>query len=232
MKILVVNPNSTESMTNKIGECARRVAGTGTKIIVTCPSDTPASIEGHFDAAVSIPSVIKLIRDGENNDCDGYVVACFDDPGIEVYRELVQGPVIGVCEAAMRATAIIANSFSVVTTLPRSVPIIEDMVVKYGMERYCRRVRAANIPVLSLEEKGSEAHKSILNEINRAVIEDHCEAVILGCAGMSDLTVRLSAESGVPVIDGVGVAVKMIEALIGAGLKTSKIGAYAQPIFK
>ena len=65
-----------------------------------------------------------------------------------------------------------------------------------------------------------------------AVREDRSEAVILGCAGMADLTAWLTEQTGVPVIDGVVVGVKMVEALVGAGLSTSKIGAYATPRVK
>jgi len=232
MKILVVNPNSTTSMTDKIRECARQLAAPGTEIIATNPTDTPASVEGHFDAAMSIPSVIREIRQADADGCSGFVVACFDDPGVDACREVANGPVLGICEAAMHAASMIANSFSVVTTLPRSVPIIEELAVKYGMDRYCRSVRAANFPVLSLEDENGEARQTVLKEISRAVEVDHCEAVILGCAGMTDLTDWLTEKAGVPVIDGVGVAVKMVEALVGAGLKTSKVGAYARPLPK
>jgi allantoin racemase len=128
----------------------------------------------------------------------------------------------------MHAATMIATSFSVVTTLPRAVPIIEDLALRYGMERCCRRVRAADIPVLALEEAG-DARQRILAEVRAAVAQDHCEAVILGCAGMADLTEWLTREAGVPVIDGVVAGVRMVEALVGAGLRTSKIGAYAAP---
>ena len=123
----------------------------------------------------------------------------------------------------------VATGFSVVTTLPRSVPVIEELAFRYGMGRRCRRVRAADIPVLALEEEGSDAPEKIRAEVERAVAEDRCEAVILGCAGMTDLPVWLAQETGVPVIDGVVAGVKMMEALIGAGITTSKVGAYATP---
>ena len=55
---------------------------------------------------------------------------------------------------------------------------------------------------------------------------------MLGCAGMADLTRALSHELGAPVIDGVGVAVKLVEALVGLGLRTSKHGDLALPIRK
>ena len=82
--------------------------------------------------------------------------------------------------------------------------------------------------MLALEEPG-DARQRILAEVREAVAQDRCEAVILGCAGMADLTEWLTREAGVPVIDGVVAGVRMVEALVGAGLRTSKIGAYATP---
>jgi allantoin racemase len=228
MRLLIVNPNSTASMTEKIGACARAFASPGVEIISRNPPDGPASIEGHYDEAMSIPGLLAEIRRGEAEGVDGTVVACFDDPAIGACREVATGPVIGICEAAMHAASMIATSFSVVTTLPRAVPIIEELALRYGMERRCRRVRAADIPVLALEEPG-DARQRILAEIHQAVAQDGCEAIILGCAGMADLTEWLTREMGVPVIDGVVAGVRMVEALVGAGLRTSKVGAYAAP---
>ncbi|WP_041772206.1 MULTISPECIES: aspartate/glutamate racemase family protein [unclassified Psychrobacter] len=230
MKILVMNPNSTTSMTDKIVESARQKASAGTTIIGASGTDSPASIQGHHDEALSVPGLIKRLQQAEQEGIDGVVVACFDDPGIGACREVFSGPVIGICEAAVKAASMISTSFSVVTTLPRSVAVIEDLIHGYGLSHRCRKVRSAAIPVLALEEAGSGAREKVRDEILRAVREDNCEAVVLGCAGMADLTEWLTAETGVPVIDGVTVATRMIEALVGCGLKTSKIGAYAVPI--
>lgn len=229
MKILVVNPNSTRSMTEKIVEAARAVASPGTEILGATAEGAPASIEGHYDEAMSLPGLLARVQAAQAEGVDGIVVACFDDPGIAACREIATGPVLGICEAAVKAASMLATSFSVVTTLPRSVPVIEHLIHGYGLSHQCRRVRSAAIPVLALEEPGSDARMKVRDEILRAIREDHCEAVVLGCAGMADLTEWLTAETGIPVIDGVSIATRMVEALIGAGLKTSKINAYAFP---
>ncbi|MDI9314070.1 MAG: aspartate/glutamate racemase family protein [Hydrotalea sp.] len=232
MKIAIINPNSTRGMTEKCHRVAAQFVSAGTEIISSNPTDTPASIEGHYDEAMSLPSLLREMKKAEAAGADGFVLACFDDPGLHACREIVAGPVVGICEAAMHAASMLATSFSVVTTLQRSVPIIEELAHKYGMAHFCRKVRAADIPVLQLEEpgkKGDEARQKIKDEIMRAAAEDNCEAVILGCAGMADLTQQLTKDCGLPVIDGVVTAVKLCEALIGAGLKTSKINAYASP---
>jgi allantoin racemase len=119
----------------------------------------------------------------------------------------------------------------VVTTLERSRVPVEELVRRYGMAERAR-VRAANIAVLSLEDPNSGARDRLRSEIANAIEEDKAEAIVLGCAGMADLAKTLQREFGMPVIDGVGAAVKQAEALVALGLTTSKRGAYASPIAK
>ncbi|MEM8665014.1 MAG: aspartate/glutamate racemase family protein [Pseudomonadota bacterium] len=227
MKIVVINPNSTASMTAKIGEAAKGVAAPGTRVEAVNPPGTPASIEGHRDEAVALPPTLDLIA--ARADADAFVIACFDDFGIGACREVTESPVIPIAEAAMMAASLVAMRFSVVTTLRRAVPIIEDLVEHYGMTRRCVRVRAAEIPVLKLEHEPAAATDAVRAEVMRAIAEDHVDAVILGCAGMADLAGTLSEEAGVPVIDGVVAATKIAEAMAGLGLKTSKAGGLAFP---
>jgi allantoin racemase len=232
MKILVVNPNTTASMTEKIGAAARSVAAPGTEIVALNPSYGPASIEGYYDEAYAVPGLLEEIAKGERGGVDGHIIACFDDTGLDAARALARAPVVGLCEAAVHAASLVAGSFSVVTTLGRSVPAIEGLVRRYGMAERCRRVRAAEVPVLALEDPESDARRQIAREIDRAIAEDRAEAIVLGCAGMADLARDLSAELGLPVVDGVAAAVKLVEGLVSLGLKTSKLGGYATPLAK
>ena len=91
MKILVVNPNSTESMTRKIVEAAEAAASPGVAIMGATAAGAPASIEGHFDEAMSLPGLLAQVAAGEEQGIGGIVVACFDDPGIGACRELASG---------------------------------------------------------------------------------------------------------------------------------------------
>jgi allantoin racemase len=93
-------------------------------------------------------------------------------------------------------------------------------------------VRAADVPVLALEEPGSAARRTIEQEIERALTHDGAEAIVLGCAGMTDLARDLERLAGVPVLDGVACAVSLAESLIRLGLRTSKRNTYAAPLAK
>lgn len=232
MKICVINPNTTSGMTEKIGREARSAASPGTDIVAVNPAMGPTSIESHYDDAVAVLGVLDEIRKGEAARCDGYVIACFGDPGLTAAREAAVGPVVGIAEAAMHAASFIATGFSVVTTMKRTCVIAEHLAEAYGMSRFCRSVRGTDIPVLDLEHDNPAAYATILAECRDTLAADRAGAIVLGCAGMSDLTAALRRDLGVPVIDGVSMAVRIVESLIALGLKTSKQGDLAPPIPK
>jgi allantoin racemase len=232
MKLHVVNPNTTASMTAKIAAAARAVAGPGVEIVASQPEMGPVSIEGYFDEAFAVPGMLVRIREAEALGVKGHVIACFDDTGLDAARSIATVPVIGIGEAGYHAASLVAGRFSVVTTLARSIPVMEHNLHRYGLASRCGRVRAAGIEVLALEDPASGARARISAEIAAAMADDRAEAIVLGCAGMADLAAELSREHGLPVIDGVASAVAFAEALARIGLKTSKLGGYASPLPK
>jgi allantoin racemase len=229
MRIRVINPNTTESMTATIDKAARAVAGPGTLIEAVTSPMGPASIESHYDEALSVPGVLAAIADGEP--ADGYVIACFGDPGLDAARELARGPVLGIAEAAMHAASFLGRGFSVVTTLERTTGRAWDLAERYGMGRFCLGVHACQIPVLELEtDPGAQA--AITQVCRTAVEQDGSDAIVLGCAGMADLCASISEQIGVPVVDGVAAATVLVQSLVTLGLITSVRSEFAPPLAK
>ena len=232
MRLHVVNPNTTASMTDKIAKAARAVAGAGVEIVATQPEMGPVSIEGYYDEAFAVPGMLARIANADRAGVSGHIIACFDDTGLDAARALATVPVIGIGEAAFHAASLIAGRFSVITTLGRSIPAIEHNLTRYGLASRCAHVRAAEVPVLALEDPKSAARDRISGEIEAAKRQDRAEAIVLGCAGMADLAASLSEQHGIPVVDGVAAAVVFAEGLARIGLKTSKLGGYAPPLAK
>ena len=229
MHIRLINPNTTAAMTAKIGAAAERVAAAGTRISATNPEAGPVSIESHFDEAISAVGVLDEIRRGDAQGVDAHVIACFGDPGLLAARELSAAPVIGIAEAAFHFATLISTRFSVVTTLGRTTIIAEQLLHNYGFAQHCRRVRAAEIPVLELELDSACALERIIAECRRAKAEDGIGAIVLGCAGMAEHSAEIGAALGLPIVDGVSAAVKLAESLVALGLRTSKHGDLAFP---
>ena len=227
-KILIVNPNTTASMTQTIDAAARAVAAPGTEIVAVTSSMGPASIEGFYDEAFAVPGLIRALL--EAPDADAGIIACFDDTGLDAARSVARFPVVGICEAALVTAGQLAKRIAIVTTLPRSIVPLEELVRRYGFADRAL-VTACNVAVLDLEKTGSDAAEKLDAEIALA-LDKGAEAIVLGCAGMADLALTLSQRFGVPVIDGVAAAVKQAEALVGLKLSTSRRGSYASPAAK
>ncbi|MGX1959836.1 allantoin racemase [Serratia proteamaculans] len=227
--IQVINPNTSRSMTETIAVAARSVAAPGTEILAVCPQEGGPSIEGHFDEAIAAIGVLQQVKLGREAGVSGHVIACFGDPGLLAARELANRPVIGIAEAAMHMATLVATRFSIVTTLPRTLVIARHLLHQYGFERHCAALHAIDLPVLALEDGSGLAQQKVREHCIQAKQQDGSGAIVLGCGGMADLARELTQELGIPVIDGVSAAVKMIESLHALGLNTSKHGDLAFP---
>jgi allantoin racemase len=227
--IHIVNPNTTASMTEKIAAAARATASAGVAVHATQSAMGPVAIEGYYDEAYAIPGMLQRILEAERAGASAHIIACFDDTGLDAARQAVASPVIGIGEAAYHVASLLAGKFSVVTTLPLAIPVIEHNLVRYGLASRCARVRAGGFGVLALEDPQSGALDRLSAEIDAAKREERAEAIVLGCAGMADLAAVLSEKHGLPVIEGVSAAVVLAEGLMKLGLKTSKRGGYAPP---
>ena len=207
---------------------AEPIVASATRVTAATAGYGPESIEGYYDEVFAIPPMLEILN-AQIQHIDGLVIGCFDDTGVDAARALVDIPVIGLCQAAMQTATVLSGSFSVVTTLGRSVPALEHLALKYGYERHCRNVRACEVPVLELDSGSGNARQLLRTEIAAALKHDGAESIVLGCAGMALFAAELSAEFGVPVIEGVTAGVKIVESLATLGLKTSSAGGYAPP---
>ncbi|MET3425242.1 allantoin racemase [Actinoplanes tereljensis] len=220
---MVINPNTTRSMTDAVVAAARTVARPDTEIVGGTPASGVPGVESHYEEVYGALGVIDQVRQGEDQGIDGYVVACFGDTGVPAARELANGPVVGMTEAALMTAALIAHRFTIVT-LPRRTIAHSDRIVRdLGLGHRCT-VRAVDVPVADVSH--GSAH---LAEIFAQQVHPDDEALILGCAGLTDLVGPLTERLGMPVIDGVTAAVPMVEGLIAQGLTSSRVNTWRHP---
>ena len=228
MKILVVNVNTSQSMSDVIDEAAKAAASSGTEIVTLTPFFGPEAVDCNFESYISAVAVMDRVL-AYDEPFDAVVMAGFGEHGRDGLQELIEQPVIEICEASAHMAMMIGRSYSVVTTLQRSVPPIEDRLRLSGLADRCASVRANGMSTLEVDHDPVGAMRSIVEEARKAVEQDHAEVICLGCAGMAGLEEAITSELGVPVIDGVAAAVRFAEAVVGLGLKTSKVSTYARP---
>jgi allantoin racemase len=226
MRILVLNPNTSESMTAEIAAAAAAVAAEGTEIVARSPRFGATAIdsaaESYLSAVGAMNLVATMLAAGEF-DYGAVVLAGFGEHGKDALQEMLSVPVLDIAEAAAHVAHLIGRRFSVVTTLTRSIPPIEDRLVLPGLDAHCVSVRASGLGTAEVDADPAGAVQAIVDEAAKAVAEDGADVICLGFAGMAGVT----AELGVPAVDGVAAAVALAQALVGLGLSTSKSGVYA-----
>jgi len=228
MKFLVVNVNTSASMSTSIDEAAKRAASLDTEIVTLTPFFGAEGVDCNFEGYISAVAVMDRVLAYEEP-FDAVIMAGFGEHGRDGLQELIEQPVIEICDASAHVAMMIGRSFSVVTTLQRSVAQIMDRLMLSGLAEHCASVRANGMSTIEVDSDPARAIRSIVEEARKAVETDGAEVICLGCAGMAGLEEAITAALGVPVIDGVAAAVKLAEAVVGLGLKTSKISTYAKP---
>ena len=222
MRIKIINPNTTLSMTESIAKAAKGAARADTEIVCVSPEKGPVSIENWHDEVYASIGVVEEVRKGSEENIDAFITACYGDPGLYPSREVASVPVIGIAEASMHLATFVAYRFSVVTILPRWKMVMEEVIQKYGLTDRCASIRCTNMEVLEFERDPEKGAKELYEESVLAMKEDGAEAICLGCAGMVEFAADLEKKLGIPVFDGVTAAVKVAEALVDLRKGTSK----------
>ena len=213
--ICFINPNSTESMTNTCRDTLDRVAVTGeTKFEFITNHGAPQAIQGVEDGELATEAMLSLAANFPG-DYAAYVVGCFDDTGVWDLIDQVGRPVIGIGQAAYHWASLRSQRFIVLTTLAVSIPVIRESIQRQGFESCCLDVVASGIPVLELERDPKESLR-ILNNCIRIIVDTYGRevAIILGCAGMTDLYSELASEwDRLTIIDPVAAGLRLSSVL-------------------
>jgi len=204
MGVVIINPNSTASMTMSAVAAAERAAP-GVEFAGWTSRLAPAAIQGPEDGALAQPLLLELVKQADAQGADGIIIACFDDTGLAEARKIARCPVIGIGQAAYHMASLIGDRFSVVTTIPEAVPVIAENIRTGGFAGQLVEVIAADLPVLDLDPPLPHAYDRLGTSIELALGNDP-EVIILGCSGMVSVIDTLRPDSPVPLIDGVSAA--------------------------
>jgi allantoin racemase len=228
MRIAIVNPNTTRSMTDGVMRSAARSARPDTELIALTPAWGVPSIESHVDEVFGALSVLREVERCESleNCPDAYVIACFGDTGVPAAREAASGPVVGMTESALMTATLLAHRFAIVTMPSRTKAQSDAVVRSLGLGHRCA-VLAVDEPVAEVEN-GSIHLLGAFIASSRLALADGAEAIVLGCAGLADLVEPLQDALGVPVVEGVAAGLAIAEGLVAQRLGTSRASTWAR----
>jgi len=229
MKILIINPNTSQSMTDRIRTVAEAAKRADCEVTVTCPARGPVTLESSYDEAYAIAPTIDLVKQADSEGYDAIILACFCDVGVEAAKEISSIPVLGLEEATLSIALLLGSKFGVMTEKRPRVAMKEQHVRRHGLLERLASIRPLGLSVaeLNADPEGTKAAGMAL--ARRMVQEDGAEVIIMGCAAMAGYSDDLQRELQVPVLDPLKVTLKITEALVEMGLSHSRIGLYAPP---
>jgi Asp/Glu/hydantoin racemase len=228
MRLLLVNPNVTERITQLMGAEARRSASVTTEIVTATARFGTPYIENRAEAAIAAHAVLDALADHARG-CDAAIVAAFGDPGLAAARELLDLPVIGISEAAFLFAWTLGRRYSIVCLTPRLRTWYMECATEHGLAGRLASVRALDVPIADITRVRENLGEGLLEQCMRAVEEDDAEVLIIGGGPLAGLARELGPRLPVPTLDGVCCAVRLAEALVALSPRPPTRGSFARP---
>lgn len=231
MKILVLNPNTSQGVTEKIAAVARRAAAAGTELeFITAPYGVPY-IATRTEALIGGQVALEVIAEREH-EWDAVVLAAFGDPGLGALREMFSIPIIGLAEASMLMACPLGRNFSIVSFSTNLQAWYRECVEWNKMENRLASIRMLDVPFNDVNAVQSEFEDLLVDLSLRAIHEDGAEVIITAGAPLAGLASRVRDRIPVPVVEGVAAAVGMAEALCRQNPRAPDIGSFKRPAAK
>jgi allantoin racemase len=231
MRILLINPNITDSVSALIRAEAQRSASPGTEVHVLTAPFGVAYIETRFEALIGAYATAQLAAEHAAN-YDAVVVAAFGDPGLAGLREVMPVPVTGMTEAALASAHLLGHRISIIAISQRIQAWYREVVESYGFGPRLASIRALDRPLSGIASVQADHAQALQALAERAVDEDGAEVIILAGAPLAGLARSLHGRLPVPVVDGVSSAVRHAETLAALKPGRARRGSFSMPPVK
>lgn len=231
MRILLANPNTSQSITDRIAAVARAAASPGTEVVAVTGDSGVPYIATRAEAAVAGRTTLELMA-AHAPGCDAAVVAAFGDPGVGGARELLDIPVIGLAEAAMLTACMLGRRFAVVTFATALGPWYRECVEYNGLAGRLAAIRCLDGPFRDIGDVQVEKEALLVELCARAVREDEADVIVLGGAPLAGLAEKVRDRVAVPLVDGVAAAIRQAEVLASLRPRKAVAGTFRKPAAK
>jgi allantoin racemase len=212
-KILLINPNTSVSMTEEIERSAEACKFPDTEIVYVNCLEGPEVIETYLDDSISAVGVLEIIK-RESPNYDAFIIAASPDPGLFGARELTNRPVLGIGQSPLILASLLGRKFSIIGHWKGDKPRSEDKVDKYGFSALLCSVISLNEQPLVIHKAQEDKLLKLIQQGKKAIENDGAEVLVLTGAAFAGMQAELSAQLGVPVLEGISSAVKLAEILI------------------
>jgi len=231
MRLLLLNPNTSQAVTDRIAQTARAVAGPETQLVpVTADKGVPY-IATRAEATLAGAQVLDMMAELHDR-VDAAIIAAFGDPGLDGSRELFALPVVGLAEAGMLTACMLGRSFSIVSFSEALAPWFEECVAAHGLRSRCSGLHFLDGKFRSIAEVQEEKEDLLVELADRAIAESRADVIVLAGAPLAGLARRVRGRIRVPVVDCVEAAVRQAETLVALNPRKAEAGSYPRPAAK
>jgi allantoin racemase len=228
MRLLLVNANTSQVVTDKVLAQARVVATQGTEVHAVTGTFGARVIGTRAEHAIGEHSTVALVAQHAPG-FDAVVIAVSYDTGLRAARELLPVPVVGMTEAGLLTACMLGGRIGVVTFGLRVAPMYHELVALYGLTARIAGWRTLESTV-AYRPGAHDALDSELVTATRDLVErDGAETVLLTGAVMAGVASRLQSRVPVPLVDCIACAVGQAELLHRLGHPKPSAGSYAPP---
>lgn len=228
MRLLLLNPNTTTALTDRMKAAAHLVKAPTTEITAITATRGVPYIATRAEAQIAGAIALEMLAECHDK-YDAAIIAAFGDPGLGGARELFSLPIVGLAEAGMLMACTLGRQFSIVTFATALEPWYRECVQWHGLASRCASIRTLDVPIASVADLQEEKESLLLDLAGRAVAEDGSDVVLLAGAPLSGMATKIRDRLPVPVIDCVGAAVKMAEGLSALQPKKATAGTFRRP---
>jgi len=232
MRILVININTSTSITEKMRSLIEHVKRSDTEVDVICPEHGPVTIDSSYDEAYAVPPTLELVQDAQDKGYDAILLGCFCDAGVEAAREISSIPVVAMEEATFAVALTLGNKFGILTEKRPRIAMKEQHVRKAGLLSRLASIRALGLSTADLDARPEETKQVGFKLAQKMVEEDGAEVIIMGCTAMAGYNEDLERELNVPVLDPTAISFKFAEMIADMGVRHSKVGLYHSPLLE
>ena len=214
--IVVLNPNSSQSVTDALSEALEPMRFSGGPLIRCATlAQGPPAIESDAHVASVVEPVCDFLRDHEN-DAGAFVIACFSDPGLHQARRVGARPVFGMAECGLLTALAHGRRYGVISILASSLPRHLRYIRDLGIESRLAADLPVGLGVLELEDRAVALERMVT--VGTRLRDEHdADVIVMGCAGMAALRAPLEEKLGIPVIEPVQAAVSMAMGAVALG---------------
>ncbi len=198
-KLLVINPNTTQDITDKVADAIGALAPAGLTISAHSGAFGPRYIASRATFAVAGHAALDAFaRHGDG--ADAVLLACFGDPGLDALREVSPVPVVGLIEAAVEAALARGKKYSIVTGGELWRDMLRESLTLRGLTGNLASIRTVAPTGGQIAADPDGAIDVLAQACKHVAQEDGAESVILGGAGLVGLASRIEARANIPVI--------------------------------